>query len=122
MPSPNGRLLNQIVVQWGSFNAFIEQFQNSQTKLFGSGWVWACVNSGGNIEIRSTTNQINPLMGVSGSICYPFLGNDLWEHSYYLKYMWDRSAYVTSFLNAIDWETVSIFYELYASKGLVVPL
>ena len=115
---PEGILLFQIEDQWGSFDAFVEEFNAKLGKIFGSGWGWACVNSTGDIEIRTTANQVNTLMGIEGDICYPFLGVDAWEHAYYLQYFWARQDYLDAFFGAIDWE---LFYEVYASNLEAVP-
>jgi superoxide dismutase, Fe-Mn family len=118
---PQGELLDKINDQWGGLSEFQTEFLSQMNSVFGSGWVWACVNAGGDIEVRTTANQINPLMGVSGNVCYPFMGIDLWEHSYYLLYMWDRASYVTASWDALDWEMIEVFYELYASQQEPVP-
>ena len=120
--SPEGALLDKIVEQWGTFQAFVDDYTTNQKDLFGSGWVWVCVNEDGDIEIRKTVNQVNPLMQIDSDICYPFLGNDIWEHAYYLKYMWDRADYIDYYFKSIDWDTVEMFYDVYASQLVPVPL
>lgn len=119
---PEGPLVDKIIEQWDSYENFKSELTTKMKDLFGSGWVWACVNEEGEIEIRTTANQINPLMQVESKICYPFLGNDIWEHAYYLKYMWDRTAYIDSFFTAIDWDQVEFFYTEYASQFKPVPI
>jgi Fe-Mn family superoxide dismutase len=61
------------------------------------------------LEIISTPNQDNPLMGPEG--VYPVLGCDLWEHAYYLKYRNLRAAYVEAWLKVVDWGTLSDRYK-----------
>ena len=119
---PEGSLLTQIEEDFGSFEGFKTAFEDLSNGLFGSGWTWACVNDEGHIEIRETQDQINPLMEITGDKCYPFFLNDIWEHAYYLEYLWDRSAYITKYWSIIDWDTVQLFYEEYASKGVAIPL
>jgi Fe-Mn family superoxide dismutase len=119
---PEGSLATQIVNQWGSVDSFYEEFNEKLGKIFGSGWGWACVNSTGLIEIRTTPNQVNTLMKFQGTgICYPFLGCDAWEHAYYLQYFWKRQEYYDAFFGAIDWDVVEMFYESYASNLEAVP-
>ncbi|CAG9324740.1 unnamed protein product [Blepharisma stoltei] len=121
-PEPQGALLEEINKEWGSFATFKEEFEKSSRMLFGSGYTWLCVNSDSKLEIRNTVNQINPLMGVDGSLCYPVLTSDIWEHAYYLKYKWDKTTYFSSFWKIIDWSIVEMFYEKYASNLQPVPL
>ena len=119
---PTEELLDLINATWGNLTVFKNEFQNTSLNLIGSGWVWLCVNAEGELEIRSTENEINPLMEVSGDLCVPILGNNIWEHAYYLKYMWDRKSYIDEFWGLIDWELVSYFYDVYASSTKSIPL
>ncbi|CAG9317201.1 unnamed protein product [Blepharisma stoltei] len=118
---PSGVLLEQIVSQWGNWTKFQIEFMAKSTGLFGSGWIWLCVNQGKQIEIRTTKLNINPLMGIDGEKCYPFLVNDVWEHSYYLEYLWNRASYVNKFWNILDWNTIEFLYQNYASNLQAVP-
>jgi superoxide dismutase, Fe-Mn family len=118
---PDGELLNKINQTWGSFDNFVDQYSQIQKKFFGSGFAWVCVNQTGGLEIRTTTNNLNPLMGVNQDVCYPFLGNDLWEHAYYLLYIWDKADYINNFFAAIDWNVVQQFYTNYASNSIPIP-
>jgi Fe-Mn family superoxide dismutase len=119
---PEGVLAEKITNQFGSVDEFLTKFNSALGSIFGSGWAWACVNQTASIEIRTTRNQINPLMNVDDTgICYPFLGCDAWEHAYYLQYSWNKQEYYDAFFDAIDWDVVEMFYESYASNLEAVP-
>jgi len=119
-PLPTGKLLKEIQDTWGSFTEFKTEFDTQSINLFGSGWVWLCVNENSELEIRSTYYQLNPLM--ESDTCYPVLGNDLWDHAYYLRYTSDKSLYIKYFWDIVDWSVVELFYEQFASKKKAVPL
>lgn len=106
--APSGKLAEAINASFGSFDAFKEKFAAACTGRFGSGWAWLVVNSAGKLEICSTANQDNPIMGkaVAGCEGKPILGLDVWEHAYYLKYQNRRPDYVAAWWNVVNWKKV----------------
>ncbi len=101
---PVGKLAEAITATFGSFEAFQEKFAAAAATRFGSGWAWLVVN-GGKLEICSTPNQDNPLMGkaIAGCEGTPVLALDVWEHAYYLNYQNRRPDYVKAFWNVANW-------------------
>jgi Fe-Mn family superoxide dismutase len=101
---PSGALADAIKAAFGGFDAFKEKFEAGGVGRFGSGWVWLVVN-GGKLEIVSTANQDNPIMGkaIAGCEGRPILGCDVWEHAYYLKYQNRRPDYLKAFWNVVNW-------------------
>jgi Fe-Mn family superoxide dismutase len=102
--APTGNLAVAIDTTFGSFESFKEKFAAAATTRFGSGWAWLCV-SNGTLEVCSTANQDNPLMG-EGCQGTPILGLDVWEHAYYLNYQNRRPDYIQAFFEVIDWNVV----------------
>ena len=101
---PNGALAIAINEAFGSFENFQAEFAKAATTRFGSGWAWLCVSSG-KLEICSTANQDNPLMG-EGCSGTPILALDVWEHAYYLNYQNRRPDYITAFFNVVNWSVI----------------
>ena len=110
--APTGKLADDLKAAFGSFDAFKEKFEAAGVGRFGSGWAWLVVNKG-KLEIVSTANQDNPLMGkaVAGCEGKPVLGVDVWEHAYYLKYQNRRPDYLKAIWNVINWTEVAKNYE-----------
>ena len=100
--TPQGELASAIDSAFGSFDEFKTKFQDAGVARFGSGWVWLVKGDSG-LEIISTPNQDTPL--AEGKT--PLLGNDVWEHAYYLKYQNKRPAYLEAFWNVVDWAKVA---------------
>ncbi len=108
--APEGELAQAIDSAFGSFDAFKEQFEAAGIARFGSGWVWLVLD-GGQLAITSTQNQDNPVS--EGQT--PLLGNDVWEHAYYLKYQNRRPEYLKAWWNVVNWSKVSERYS--AARG-----
>lgn len=102
---PTGELAAAIDAAFGSFEAFKDEFAKAATTRFGSGWAWLCASNGA-LEVCSTPNQDNPLMG-EGCNGTPLLGLDVWEHAYYLNYQNRRPDYINAFFNVINWDVVA---------------
>jgi Fe-Mn family superoxide dismutase len=106
---PTGKLMDAINDAFGSFDGFKDEFAKAAATRFGSGWAWLCVTNG-KLEVCSTPNQDNPLMG-EGCNGNPILGLDVWEHAYYLNYQNRRPDYISAFFNVIDWNVVAVKFD-----------
>ncbi len=109
--NPSGAIADAINDQFGSYDAFKDEFSKAAATRFGSGWAWLCVHKGGKLEVCSTPNQDNPLMPNAGCDGHPILGLDVWEHAYYLKYQNRRPDYIEAFFSVINWEEVNRRFE-----------
>jgi Fe-Mn family superoxide dismutase len=98
---PEGRILEKINEDFGSFDEFAKKFKETATKHFASGWVWLVVNDG-KLEIMETMNHDYPMS--EGKT--PVLVVDVWEHAYYLKYQNRRAEYVDAVFEIISWKKV----------------
>jgi len=93
--------------KWGSFDAFKNEFKNTATGQFGSGWGWLVFTSDGELDLVSTPNQDNPIS--DGHTC--ILGVDVWEHAYYLNYQNRRGDYVDHFFEVVNWDFANDLYD-----------
>ncbi len=103
---PHGNAGDAIKHTFGGFDKFKEELTNAGLNRFGSGWAWLVLNNG-KLEVYSTANQDSPLMEGKN----PILGIDTWEHSFYLKHMWNKAAYIKDWWNVVNWKEVNELYE-----------
>ncbi len=103
---PSGELASAIQQAFGSFDAFKTQFNDAGVKRFGSGWAWLVIDQSGKLAVISTANQDSPLMDG----LYPVMGNDVWEHAYYLKYQNRRPDYLNAWWNVVNWDEIARRY------------
>ena len=100
--TPKGRVIEAIARDFGSFEAFKEEFQKKGATLFGSGWVWLSADKDGKLVITQEPNAANPIQkGLK-----PLLTFDVWEHAYYLDYQNRRSDHLAALWQIIDWEVI----------------
>jgi len=108
--SPSPELLAAINRDFGSLDQFKAAFKAAGLGRFGSGWAWLIVTTDGKLKITSTPNQDNPLMDIVADRGQPILGNDVWEHAYYLQYQNRRGDYLDAWWQVVDWSTISRRY------------
>ena len=103
---PQGKLAEEITKTFGSFEAFKEAFEKAGAGRFGSGWVWL-VKEGQELKIVATPTQDSPVSNGQTIL----LGNDVWEHAYYLKYQNRRADYLKAWWDVVNWDVVAKRYE-----------
>ena len=100
---PTGKLAEVIARDFGSFEAFKEEFQKKGATLFGSGWVWLSADKDGQLVITQEVNAANPIQrGLK-----PLLTFDVWEHAYYLDYQNRRPDHLAALWQIVDWKVVA---------------
>ncbi|MFV0590382.1 MAG: superoxide dismutase [Draconibacterium sp.] len=100
-------LKSSIEKDFGSVEAFKEQFGKAAKTRFGSGWAWLLADKSGKLVVSSTANQDNTLMDIAEVKGTPLLALDVWEHAYYLHYQNKRADYVDNFWNIVNWDVVN---------------
>ena len=106
--APIGQVAEAIVRDFGSFEAFKDEFQKKGATLFGSGWVWLSADKDGKLVITQETNAANPIQrGLK-----PLLTFDVWEHAYYLDYQNRRPDHLAALWQIVNWEVVEKRYSL----------
>ena len=99
-------VIQAIVRDFGSFDAFKAEFEQKGTTLFGSGWVWLAADKDGKLVITQEPNAGNPVTkGLK-----PLLTMDVWEHAYYIDYRNRRAAHLQSLWQIINWEEINRRY------------
>jgi Fe-Mn family superoxide dismutase len=104
--APTGKLAEAIERDFGSFEAFKEEFVKKGATLFGSGWVWLSADKDGKLVITQEANAANPIQkGLK-----PLLTFDVWEHAYYLDYQNRRADHLAALWQIVDWNVIENRY------------
>ncbi|BAY22679.1 manganese and iron superoxide dismutase [Calothrix sp. NIES-2100] len=110
---PTGAIATAIKENFGNFADFKKQFNAAGAAQFGSGWVWLVRNRNGKLEVTTTANQDTPL----SQGLYPILGNDVWEHAYYLNYQNRRADYLEAWWNVVNWDEINKRYAVVSKSA-----
>lgn len=101
--APSGRLAELIDRDFGSFEAFHQEFSDAAVGNFGSGWTWLVQNPDGKLQVVNTGNAETPLTGDSK----PLMTCDVWEHAYYIDYRNARPKYLDAFWQLVNWDFIA---------------
>ena len=104
--APAGKVMDQIMKQWGTLDAFKAEFEAKGVGLFGSGWVWLASQEDGTLVITQEPNAGNPVTkGLK-----PLLTFDVWEHAYYLDYQNRRAGHLAALWQIVNWNEIEKRY------------
>jgi Fe-Mn family superoxide dismutase len=104
--APTGEVAEAITRDLGGFDKFKADFEAAGLRVFGSGWVFVTVDKAGKLALLGKPNQDSPIMDKQMVL----LGNDVWEHAYYLKYQNRRADYLKGWWNVVNWAKVNERY------------
>jgi superoxide dismutase, Fe-Mn family len=113
---PSLELLNAVTRDFGSFDAFRENFSQAANSVPAEGWAWL-IYSNNRLKVTCTDDNNNPMMDTASEQGVPLLCLDLWKHAYTEPYRDERSAYIQSFWNVVNWDFVSLRYSRNLRKG-----
>ena len=103
----NTEIGKAILRDFGSIEAFKEEFEKKGVSLFGSGWVWLAADKNGKLVITQEPNAGNPITkGLK-----PLLTMDVWEHAYYIDYRNHRAAHLQALWQIINWQEIDRRYQ-----------
>ena len=103
---PTGEVAAAIDRDLGGYDRMTADFNAAGGRVFGSGWVFVTVDRDGKLALVSKPNQDTPLMDGQKVL----MGNDVWEHAYYLKYNNRRPDYLKAWWNVVNWPKVGERY------------
>lgn len=99
---PEGKLLEAINSNFGSFENFQKEFSVAATSVEGSGWAVLWKDKENNLFVGQL--EKHNLLGLNGNEAVLVL--DVWEHAYYLDYLNDRKKYVEAWWQLVNWDDV----------------
>ena len=102
----DGEVLAAIDRDLGGLEKMQTDFNAAGGRVFGSGWVFVTVAKDGKLAIETRPNQDNPMMDGKRAL----MGNDVWEHAYYLNYQNRRADYLKAWWNTVNWAKIGERY------------
>jgi len=98
---PN-QVMTAILGSFSSFSSFCLEFTKACENFDDFGFVFLCIDSSKRlvivpVHLNDTTIPLN---------LYPLFGIDLYEHSYYLDFIFNPREYYNLFINHINWNYV----------------
>lgn len=101
---PEGPLAERIAKDFGSYEAFKNQFSAAAAAVEASGW---CALHYRTEPGQLVVLQIENHQKLTPWQVTPLLIIDVWEHAYYLKYNNRRADYIDAWWNLVNWPQVT---------------
>ncbi len=102
--APKGILADAIEKEFGSFERFKKEFSQAALTVEGSGWAVLATTKQADkliiMQIEKHNVNLIPMLDI-------LLVLDVWEHAYYLDYKNERSKFIDSFWEIVNWDEVS---------------
>ena len=101
--TPKGELAKAIDAEFGTFDRFKKEFNQTASSVEGSGWavLTFCEKTQRPLILQVEKHNVNIIPG------FPILMVlDVWEHAYYLDYKNDRGKFIEAFWNIVNWDMV----------------
>ena len=114
--APQGDLAAAITRDLGGLQKLQDDFNAAGLRVFGSGWVFISVTREGKLALETKPNQDTPLMDGKRVL----MGNDVWEHAYYITYQNRRTDYLKAWWNVVNWMKVGERYAAARSGSLAI--
>lgn len=99
---PTGDIAEIINAQYNDYANFRKRLISKGKNLFGSGWLWICLDDEGQLLILKGLDAELPFVykGLSPLLCI-----DVWEHAYYLDYTNHREDYLKAVIDRVfNWK------------------
>ena len=104
--APQGDIAAAVARDLGGLEKLQGDFNAAGLRVFGSGWVFVTVARDGKLALETKPNQDTPLMEGKRVL----IGNDVWEHAYYLSYQNRRADYLKAWWSVVNWAKVGERY------------
>ncbi len=101
---PGGTLADTIDKEYGNFDRFKKEFTQAATSVEGSGWAALTIDKQTKrpiiMQIEKHNTNIYPTFKILMLI-------DVFEHAYYIDYKNDRTKFVETYWNIVNWNEIN---------------
>lgn len=114
---PTGPLAQQMDRDFGSFDKFRAQMNETASTIMGSGWaalVWDPISE------RLMTNQVYDHQSNITQGSMPLMVMDAWEHAFYLQYQNVKGTFFEALWNVWNWKDISDRFDAARKHGLML--